>query len=59
MKKEKIVSLNKYLVELKTRLNGPVSEKHVSRPEQYKDFLKREIFKVNKSLDEARLEDKK
>lgn len=59
MKKEKLVSLNKYLAELKSRLASDVPEKHKHRPNEYKELLQREIFKVNKTIELDKLEGSK
>ena len=56
MTKEKLVSLNKYLSDLKSRLaeaQVSVPAKHKHRSQQYKELLQREIFKTQLSIAEA------
>lgn len=54
MTKEKVLSLTKYLNDLTSKLNSPTPDKHRNRPQQYKELLEREIFKVKKTLNEAK-----
>lgn len=44
--KEKILSLEKYLTELKNRLNSPTPDKHKNRDKEFREFLNREIRKT-------------
>lgn len=56
MKKEKVVSLTKYLDRLNDKLTSPVTKKHTHHPDSFKQFLKREIDMVKAKLEVARLE---
>lgn len=48
---EKIASLTKYINEHKSKLTSPVPEKHKNHPESYKDYLKLEITKAQRTID--------
>lgn len=56
MRKEKAVSLEKYLSSAVAKLASAVPKKHEGHPETYKNFLKKEIFAVQKQLEEHKLE---
>ncbi len=56
MRKEKLVSLTKYLDKLNNSLSSPTPAKHVGHPETYKQYLLREIAVIKAQLDAARLE---
>jgi len=56
MKKEKIVSLEKYLDHLKSRLKDEVPPKHKKHPNTFKQFLNNEIRIVSAALEKAKLE---
>lgn len=55
MTKEKIVSLTKYLNEMKNKLDSSIPEKWAHSPESYKNFLQREVRLTAKKLDDAKL----
>lgn len=57
--KEKLVTLNKYADQLKSRLSDSVPVKHSNRIEQYRQFLKNELEGVTKKLNDAKLEGSK
>lgn len=56
MTRQKLVNLNKYLIDLKNRLEAPTPSKHEGHPESYKQYLKREIQTVESTLEQAKLE---
>lgn len=53
---DKTAALTKYLADLKISLDSSVPEKHVNRPEAYRQFLVRELDTVTKKLDSMKLE---
>jgi hypothetical protein len=55
MNNEKLITLSKYLEDLKNRLSGAVPPKHANHPETYKNFLRNEISAANKKLEEIKL----
>lgn len=56
MTKEKLVSLTKYVADLKSRLSDSIPEKHKNSPTTYHDFLRNEIRMTEIKLDAAKLE---
>lgn len=56
MTKEKFKSLSQYAMSLRQRLDSPTPEKHLGRPQEYKEFLNRELKAVERTLEEARYE---
>lgn len=54
-KKEKLLSLEVYLTNLKNRLDSPTPEKHLHRPNEYREFLTREIKKTSMKVEDLRL----
>jgi len=60
MNKNKKISLTKYLNSLMDRLNGSLSgaipEKHLHRPDSYKQYLTREIATIKNKLEADKLE---
>lgn len=56
MTKEKVVSLNKYVQDIKNRLTSPVPPKHSGHPDTYKRFLENELKSVISRLEAAKLE---
>jgi hypothetical protein len=60
LSKEKLISLNKYLTDMKNKLEdvnqGNVPKKHENNPVSYKLFLVREIGTVQKQLEHDKLE---
>jgi len=57
--KEKIKKLNKYIGDLKSRLNSPTPSKWAHAPEAYKAFLKREIDLHFNKVTELQMQDTK
>lgn len=51
MNKERLDSLNKYLKALNDKISGGIPEKHKERPQEYKEFLTREITKTKMAID--------
>lgn len=56
MTKEKLISLEKYLDDLKSKLTSPVPEKHEASPATYKHFLNNEIRLTKSKIESAKLE---
>lgn len=56
LSKEKTLSLNKYLVDLKNRQSSAIPFKHLGHPNEYKHFLQSEIKAVQSKLDSDKLE---
>lgn len=56
MSKEKLQKLNKYAEGLKSKLSDrTLPEKHKNRPEQYKQFLERELSTVNSKIEAMKI----
>jgi hypothetical protein len=54
--KEKLISLVKYAEEVKSKLSDiEVPLKHKNRPQAYREFLSRELVKVNRTIEELKL----
>ena len=56
MTKEKLASLQRYLVNLSDKLSSPAPKKQQHRMRQYHEFLQREIDMVKAKLEAAKLE---
>jgi hypothetical protein len=56
MTKEKLVSLTKYVLDLKAKLETAVPEKHKNNPTTYHNFLRNEIRMTTIKLEAAKLE---
>ena len=54
MSKEKIKSLSKYQDGIKNKLTSPTPSKHQKHPEQYRQFLQRELDAVNRSIEDLK-----
>jgi hypothetical protein len=54
MSKEKLKSLSKYQDGVKNKLTSPTPSKHQKHPEQYRQFLQRELDAVNRSIEELK-----
>lgn len=56
MNKDKIVSLSKYLEDIKSKLASEVPSKHKNRVSQYKAFLTKEVDLTTKKIDNLKLQ---
>lgn len=54
MKHDKLEKLNKYATKLKDQLEAPLPKKHLNHPEEYKQFLKRELGTVNSQIEKLK-----
>ena len=55
MSSAKLVSLGKYVEDMKRRLSGEVPSKHQNRAEIYHTWLKREIKLAESSIEQIKL----
>ena len=55
MSKEKLFSLIRYANDLKNKLTDAIPEKHKNRPQQYKQFLEKELKATNVQVEALRL----
>jgi hypothetical protein len=51
---EKIASLTKYVQDHQARLTSPTPEKHKAHPEAHKAYLKLEIAKATKAIEQLK-----
>jgi flagellar biosynthesis chaperone FliJ len=51
---EKIQSLTRYVNDLQNRLAAPITAKHASHAEYFKDYLKLEITKATRSIEKLK-----
>lgn len=58
MTQEKLKKLEVYLSKQKDRLDSPIPNKHLTRPEQFKAFLRKEISEAKSRIDRVKLGDK-
>jgi len=52
---EKLASLTSYVSQLNNRLSSPPNEKHKSHPDALKAYLRLEIKKASKTIEELKL----
>lgn len=55
---DKILRLELYLSKNKDRLDGPIPTKHLTRAEQFKSFIRKEIRDTKAKVSELKLGDK-
>jgi hypothetical protein len=55
MTKEKVLSLTKYLNDMKTKLVAPLPKKHEGGERTYRQFLENEIKTATSRLDAAKM----
>lgn len=56
MTKEKLVKLERYLLNMQQKLESGIPAKHQGHPETYTRFLRNEIASVKATLEQAKLE---
>lgn len=56
MDKDQVAKWTVYRDSIHSRLTSPVPTKHVARPDQFKEFLKRELRMVQAKIDSAKME---
>lgn len=58
MDKDKLQKLEFYLSKQKDRFDSPIPSKHLTRTEQFRAFLRKEIEDTKAKIDKAKLGDK-